>query len=250
MPAAGAALGHNDAMNCTTTLPACCTTLDSHWPLPHRLHGVELASSRFDAARLDPDDFQRAGIAPISAAAKRQSEYLAGRVCAREALRRATGTPQVPTIGEDRAPCWPADTIGSITHGAGFAAAVAARREHWRGLGLDVERPLTPARADRLVRQILTPGELHHYRTLADEERAQLLTLSFSLKESLFKALYPLVRQRFYFQHAELLEHSADGRARLRLLIDLSPEWQRGTQLDGQFARLDEHLISLVSVPA
>lgn len=237
-------------MNSPTALPAFCTPLQSHWPLPHPLPGVHLASSRFDPARLEPEDFLRTGIPPISAAAKRQSEYLAGRLCAREALRQATGTPQVPAIGEDRAPCWPLGSIGSITHGAGFAAAVAARCEHWRGLGLDVERLLAPARADRLVEQILTPGELPAYRALDDRRRAQLLTLSFSLKESLFKALYPLVGRRFYFQDAELLEHSADGTARLRLLTDLSAQWRSGARLDGQFMLFEEHLLSLVSIPA
>ena len=31
--------------------------------------------------------------------AKRQAEYLAGRLCAREALRRVTGQPGVPAVG-------------------------------------------------------------------------------------------------------------------------------------------------------
>ena len=61
------------------------------------------------------------------------------------------------------------------------------------------------------------------------------VTLTFSLKESLFKALYPLTRQRFYFEHAELLEWSVEGYARLRLLTDLSADWQAGRELEGQF---------------
>ena len=73
-------------------------------------------------------------------------------------------------------------------------------------------------------------------------------TLTFSLKESLFKALYPIVRKRFYFEHAELLEWSADGHARLRLLTDLSPQWRQGAELQGQFCLQDGHLLSLVSV--
>ena len=220
------------------------------WLLPRPLAGVHLVSTRFDPAHLDPADFQRWGIAPLEAAAKRQAEYLAGRICAHEALRQATGTPAVPALGEDRAPCWPADATGSITHGAGFAAAIAARREHWQGLGLDVEKRLTAARADRLVEQILTPRELLGYRALDDERRALLLTLTFSIKESLFKALYPLVNKRFYFQDAELLTHGEDGQARLQLLTDLSPQWRGGAQLDGQFALLDDVLLSLVSIPA
>ena len=74
------------------------------------------------------------------------------------------------------------------------------------------------------------------------------VTLTFSLKESLFKTLYPLTRQRFYFEHAEVLEWSAEGLARLRLLTDLSPEWQQGSELQGQFCLQDGHLLSLISV--
>jgi enterobactin synthetase component D len=72
--------------------------------------------------------------------------------------------------------------------------------------------------------------------------------LTFSLKESLFKTLYPLTKQRFYFEHAEVLEWSVGGLARLRLLTDLSPAWQQGIEIDGQFCIKDGHLLSLISV--
>jgi len=76
-----------------------------------------------------------------------------------------------------------------------------------------------------------------------------LVTRTFSLKESLFKALYPLVKQRFYFQDAEVLEATPGGLARLRLLIDLSQTWRNGALVEGQFACFDGYLLSLVSIP-
>ena len=76
------------------------------------------------------------------------------------------------------------------------------------------------------------------------------VTLTFSVKESLFKALYPIVQQRFYFEHAEVLEWTEDGHIRLRLLADLSSEWRNGTELDAQFAVKDGQLLSLVSIQA
>jgi enterobactin synthetase component D len=93
--------------------------------------------------------------------------------------------------------------------------------------------------------EILTQAELERL------DRSQLglaVTLTFSLKESLFKTLYPLTRRRFYFEHAEVLQWSPEGLARLRLLIDLSPEWRHGVELEGQFCLQDGHLLSLVSV--
>ncbi|CAM3958497.1 Enterobactin synthase component D [Pseudomonas reidholzensis] len=230
-------------------LPTCCAPLQHHWPLPRPVAGAVLVSCAFDPSQLAADDFQRAGIEQTASlqrsVAKRQAEYLAGRVCARAALQRLDGRDYVPGTHEDRSPIWPSAVHGSITHGKGWAAAVVAADGACRGLGLDQESLLDDERAERLAAEILTPAEL------ARLDRSQLgltVTLTFSLKESLFKTLYPLTRQRFYFEHAEVLEWSADGLARLRLLTDLSPAWRHGVELDGQFCLHDGHLLSLVSV--
>lgn len=237
-------------MNPQPQHPACCSPLLDHWPLPLALPGVHLLSTRFDPNLLDPEDFRRWGIPAMTAVSKRQTEFLAGRICAYEALRRVTGVPGIPTIAEDRSPCWPTGVVGSITHGAGWAAVVVAQSDHWRGLGLDVEKLLPVTRADRLAAEILTPRELEAYAGLDDAQRAFRVTLTFSIKESLFKALYPLVKTRFYFHEAELTHQDANGHARLRLLNDLSDEWKTGSELDGQFVQFEEYLLSLVSIPA
>jgi enterobactin synthetase component D len=64
----------------------------------------------------------------------------------------------------------------------------------------------------------------------------------------LFKALYPIVLKRFYFEDAELLEWAENGSARLRLKIDLSPEWHSGKALNAQFSVQDGQLLSLVAI--
>ena len=229
--------------------PACCSPLDDHDPLPRPLAGAQLISTRFDPALLMEDDFARCAIAPVRGVAKRQAEYLAGRLCAREALRRVTGQPGVPAVGADRAPQWPSGVVGSITHGDNWAAALVAPDTRWRALGMDVERLLPAARALRLQDEILTPAEVQRLQALDDEARAARISLTFSLKESLFKALYPLTLTRFYFHDAELLEFDQDS-ARLRLLIDLHADWRAGTELDGQFVLFEGKVLSLVAVAA
>jgi len=208
-----------------------------------------LVSCAFDPAHLAADDFQRAGIVPSASlqrsVAKRQAEYLAGRVCARAALQRLDGRDYVPGSHEDRSPIWPTGIHGSITHGKGWAAAVVAAEGTCRSLGLDQEALLEDERAERLMGEILTPAERER---LAPGQLGLTVTLTFSFKESLFKALYPLTRQRFYFEHAEVLAWSADGLARLRLLTDLSPQWRHGAEVEGQFCLQDGHLLSLISV--
>ncbi|AZE85331.1 4'-phosphopantetheinyl transferase entD [Pseudomonas orientalis] len=241
-------------MSRMTPLPACCTPLDAHWPLPAPLPGTVFLSTRFDPALLNPADFQRCAVPPPASiqrsVAKRQAEFLAGRLCAREALRRLDNLDCVPAIGEDRAPIWPGPISGSITHSTGHAAAIVGHKAQWRGLGMDLENLLTLERAERLAGEILTADEVQRMASLPRERTALLVTLTFSVKESLFKALYPLVHKRFYFEHAEVVEWSQAGHVRLRLLTDLSSEWCYGKELEGQFGVDGEQLLSLVAVGA
>jgi enterobactin synthetase component D len=222
--------------------------------LPQALDNVVLVSTQFDPQKLADGDFQRCLIEPPASiqrsVAKRQTEFLAGRLCARQAIRQLDGRRYVPPIGDDRAPVWPNDVCGSITHSSGWAAAIVASKQHWRGLGMDVEQVMSSERAVRLAGEILTADELQRMAAGPEHHVAQCITLTFSLKESLFKALYPLVLKRFYFEDAEVLEWSESGSARLRLKIDLSDEWHDGKELDAQFCVGDGQLLSLVSVPA
>ena len=236
-------------MNDLPSYPRCCTPPTDHWPLPQALSGVSLMSTRFDPALLDLEDFSRWEIPAQKGVSKRQAEFLAGRLCAREALRGLTGIAFVPPVGEDRAPQWPRGIVGSITHGGGWAGVVVGSSQQWSGLGLDIERILAPERADRLAAEILTPRELEIYFPLNENKRAELVTRTFSFKESLFKALYPLVQQRFYFQDAEVLDATHQGLARLRLLIDLSATWRNGAEFEGQCTTFDGYLLSLISIP-
>lgn len=237
-----------------TPLPACCTPLDAHWPLPVPLPGTVFLSTRFDPALLIADDFQRSAVPPPPSiqrsVAKRQAEFLAGRLCARAALQQLDQLDCVPAIGEYRAPVWPGHISGSITHSTGHAAAIVGHKAQWRGLGMDLENLLTLERAERLAGEILTTDELQRMAALPREQIALLVTLTFSVKESLFKALYPIVQKRFYFEHAEVLEWSAAGYVRLRLLTDLSAQWCHGTELEAQFVVDGEQLLSLVAVRA
>lgn len=82
----------------------------------------------------------------------RRREFTTARLCAREALI-ALGFASAPILQDgSRAPIWPEGVVGSITHCAGFRAAVA-RRETVRSLGIDAEPhlPLPDGVADLVV---------------------------------------------------------------------------------------------------
>ncbi|NMX62765.1 4'-phosphopantetheinyl transferase superfamily protein [Pseudomonas sp. WS 5079] len=235
-------------------IPACCTPLDDHWPLPVALPGTVFLSTRFEPKLLEAGDFQRCAVPPPASiqrsVAKRQAEFLAGRLCARSALQRLEGLDCIPAIGEDRAPVWPAHISGSITHSTGHAAAIVGHKAQWRGLGMDLENLLPLERAKRLAGEILTADEMQRMAAGPREQIAQCVTLTFSAKESLFKALYPIVHKRFYFEHAEVLEWSETGSLRLRLLTELSSEWCYGKELEAQFVVHEGQLLSVVAIGA
>ena len=237
-----------------SNLPGCCTPPEPLLPLAAELDALALRHCRFDPAQVSFErDALRLGALPPDnirrAVAKRQAEYLAGRLCAREALRQLSGTAVVPGHRTtDRGPAWPSGWVGAITHSHGWAAAVVGKAGDYLGLGLDVETLLEPDKAQRLAEQILTPTERERLQPLDDRQQAFAITLAFSAKESLFKALHPQVGQMFFFQDAEILAMDPGGSFDLRLLIELSPRWSAGTALRGHF-RLDEEdrLLTLVA---
>ncbi len=233
-------------------LPDFCTDPGETFTWPQPLTEMPLVAVNFDPEALRDEDFARTGIAmPANlqrAVAKRKAEYLAGRLCAREALQQATGVGAIPGTGEDRAPQWPAGSVGSITHSDGRAAAIVGRASRYASVGLDMEWVMADERAVKLAGQILTDGEQKRFARALKERPGESLTLAFSLKESLFKALYPLTLKRFYFEHAEVLEWQEPGLARLRLLTDLSDQWRNGQELDAQFLHRDGQLLSLIAV--
>ncbi len=70
----------------------------------------------------------------------RRVEFAAGRACARTGLRRLGIGDRAILADSRRAPRWPAEVVGSITHCAGFTAAAVALRSEVAMLGIDAER--------------------------------------------------------------------------------------------------------------
>lgn len=230
------------------------TLIEHSWPWQQRLPNAYWVTTHFEHHPLSPQDWLRHGIAlPSSlnkAGPKRRAEFLAGRLCAQRALLRLQGHTYVPSIGQDKAPTWPKGTVGSITHSDHWAAALVAKQEQFLGVGIDIERCLSKEDGQKLAGTLLTANERERLNELTVEQLALMVTLIFSLKESLFKALYPLVGKRFYFEDAELVAwDNAAGTARLRLLSDLDRQWPADRELEACFALMDGHVISLVAVP-
>lgn len=225
--------------------------VQQHWPFPTALADCTLVSARFVEDALTAELFERCAIAAPQAARKRQAEFLAARLCARQALYIQTGQAITPSQHEQsRAPRWPQHSCGSMSHSHTLCAAIVGDNKQWQSLGLDIEKPISTERAQRLAQSILTPEEYITFAQLDSRLSARYLTLVFSLKESLFKALNPLTHTYFGFYDAQVLdlEPTDRGHARLRLCKDLSADWQSGDELQGQFSSLHGSAITVVSV--
>nr|WP_244962840.1 4'-phosphopantetheinyl transferase superfamily protein [Cryobacterium roopkundense] len=126
-------------------------------------------------------------------------QSIRARDCARAALV-TLGEPPVP-IPRSRTgePVWPTGIVGSLTHTAGYRAAIVARASHFAGLGIDAEpcRKVSPG-----VRNTFTsPSEQAHLARLPAHLPVTLAL--FCAKEAAFKAWFPCTRIWLGMQHAE-----------------------------------------------
>lgn len=136
---------------------------------------------------------------------KRQSEFLAGRYAAKMVLSKINHRDSYIAIGENRAPVWPEQLLGAISHSGNRAVCVITNKAINQYLGVDIECWLTREAAYELSKSIATEEESQFLEAQAlPIERG--VTIAFSAKESLFKALYPKVKAYFGFEVAVLTE--------------------------------------------
>jgi 4'-phosphopantetheinyl transferase EntD len=140
------------------------------------------------------------------AVAKRAQEFAAGRLCARRALAEF-GIEDFPVrVADDRQPIWPDHMVGSITHTAGFCAAVVAERRRIGAVGLDSE--VVGDVNEEIWPAICVPIETAWLASLPVSQRAAAVTLIFSAKEAFYKCQYPAVRESLHFRDVSV---AADG---------------------------------------
>ncbi|MFE7812257.1 4'-phosphopantetheinyl transferase [Streptomyces sp. NPDC057433] len=142
---------------------------------------------------------------------ERRAEFTTARHLARAALSHLGVAPAPLLPGPRRAPDWPTGVVGSITHCAGYRAAVVARRTSFVTLGVDAE-PNAPLPAN-VLRRIATAAELAQVaELLAVRPEVCWDRLVFSVKEAVHKAWWPLTRQWLGFHDTDVVL-DADGAA-------------------------------------
>jgi 4'-phosphopantetheinyl transferase EntD len=184
--------------------------------------------------------------ASIAAAApKRVREFTAGRNCARAALLRLGFPAREIPVGSDRAPVFPAQVSGSITHADGYCAAAVIVRGEVDSLGIDAEAsaPLDP----NLASAVLSARELEAFARI---ERApcDLPKLAFSAKEAFYKAYYQQTRAWLDFHDVALAFDPSRATFRITLVRNVDA-YLRARSFEGRYAFDAERVYCAIALP-
>lgn len=181
---------------------------------------------------------------------QRRREFVTARACAREALARL-GVPAQPIpAGARGEPVWPRGVVGSITHCTGYRACAVARAAELLTIGIDAE--LDAALPAGLIGDVALPEERRWLEQAAVERPGVSWDrLLFSIKESIYKAWFPLTRSWLGFEDASVEIDAVGGSFSAHLLVP-GPTID-GHMLDGFSGRwlaAEGLLLSAIAVPA
>ena len=186
----------------------------------------------------------------VGAAVTRKADFLAGRVAATYALEMIGESNAQVGIGRHRAPQWPSGTVGSITHDGCVAICAAARVSTILALGVDLE-PHMCQQSVALLKGSVVDREEEEVLCSAALPFLEALTIAFSAKESVFKAVYPHLGRYIDFDEI-MLRHIdvREGRLSLSLRQRLSLRGVPCARIDGYFRNSTDGVFTIVSVPA
>lgn len=188
--------------------------------------------------------------ASVPPSVRRHDEHVRGRTAARAALAALGGAElaQAPLAADpDGLPMWPSGVVGSISHSDPWAAAavssvaagvspVTGGVRCVRGIGVDVER-VVASRAE-LWERVVMPEDAAS--APEDASRAFLATLCFSLRESVYKCVYPVMRKPMDWRDARFAIDWTSGAVAVRL----HPRFAFEGTLAAQFRELDGAVIT------
>lgn len=188
-----------------------------------------------------------------AAVAGRRGEFAAGRACARDALAQL-GMPNQPVpAGQKGEPIWPCGVVGSITHCAGLRASVVAHSSDLITLGIDAE-PNDRLPSGVPLCDICVPDEAHWLDDLSSEAPDATVhwdRLLFCMKETVYKAWYPLTRRWLGFEDAVISIDPSEGTFQAKLLV--KGPWVGSGELrsfSGRWREADGFLLAAIAMPA
>lgn len=161
---------------------------------------------------------------------KRQAEFLSGRFAASRALGLLGLKGFNIGIGEHRNPVWPENVIASISHCDARAICMASLKDQKKMIGVDIENWLTGQSARQISYLVAGRQEKSYFETLSLPFE-QCVTIAFSAKESLYKAIFPSVNRYLDFDVARVENICQEaGTVSLVITRDLSDQIKQDTE--------------------
>lgn len=205
--------------------------------------GVVLVARRVEEpAELHPEE---AACLSDRAVPRRRADFAAGRTAARQALTDLGVGPSPVGKGAAGEPLWPPGVVGSITHGAGWALALVGRATRSGGLGIDLEA--AGRYFPELVAEVAFGDERDRLDIVTGDPLARGTLELFAVKEAIYKAFYPRVREFFGFEAVRVGAEGGDYRATFRKALDA--EYPPGREFSVRLRWIDDLVVAWVILP-
>jgi enterobactin synthetase component D len=190
-----------------------------------------------------------------SALLLRQCEFLAGRWCAMQALKKiGIERPTQPGIDKHKVPIWPKNVLGSISHTVNSSttytssklgslpphgtavAVVTLTNQHITGIGIDQESIFQGPIAHQMAQKILLPEEFIFSEYFSSFNA--FVTTIFSSKEALYKAMFSQIKRIVGFHVAQVTHVDiAEQCLVLTLNTTLSEQLIKGRNINVYFSQ-------------
>ena len=176
--------------------------------------GISSVSQRYDISVYNDTLYDFYGVVRPAwferAVTVRKAEFLAGRILARSLLDDYGCTNENVHIGRYREPIWPNGFAGSLSHCSGYVICVVGKASACAGIGVDVMTPyvLNDLSAIRDIPTLVQDAHAINLKPIF-QNTDLAYALAFSLRESVYKAVFPHMEIFLDFDSVEIIDVSA-----------------------------------------
>jgi enterobactin synthetase component D len=173
----------------------------------------------------------------------RQKEFATGRWCARQ-LFNEMGRISAPLVcGKTGEPIWPHGVCGSISHTHDACCVVTSFTKKHCSVGLDIENIQRSISAS--ARRMIINEDEERWIAAHRDRSENLWCTVFSIKESIGKLLFPLVRRMVPFSAVSVVRLTHNDRFTCHLNEDLGNGLVSRRTLHGRLFRNDSWIVAI-----
>ena len=144
-------------------------------------------------------------------------------------------------------PQWPAQIVGSISHTRNTAIAAVSSAHRHLAIGIDCESVFEADTSAKVCDLILSNNDKLQF----NRERSNFcvsLTTVFSAKESLFKALNPIIKRFFDFRDIDIYLNDNLNGFKATINKPLTTTYPEGMSFTGSIIMQDKTIITYLSI--